>query len=162
MKFRINLYLRFLVFLKAFTISNKNIKKKISSIIRKNSNKKYFNTSSQLRTSFMILLKYLIQKFPQKKKIIFINYNLPEMPNVAKNLNLKLIFNNINEKNWFFNFRDLEFQTDSGTLAIILTNMFNSRIDTLKLKRFCKKKKIILIEDNAIYFDNFSNVAKNI
>ena len=84
------------------------------------------------------------------------------MPNVAKNLNLKLVFNKINEKNWFFNFRDLEFQTDSGTLAIILTNMFNSRIDTLKLKRFCVKK-IILIEDNAIYFDNFSNVGqKNI
>ena len=90
----------------------------------------------------MILLKYLIQKFLEKKKIIFINYNLPEMPNVAKNLNLKLVFNKINEKNWFFNFRDLEFQTDSGTLAIILTNMFNSRIDTLKLKRFCKKKKL--------------------
>ena len=37
--------------------------------------------------------------------------------------------------------------------------MFNSRIDTLKLKDFAKKK-IILIEDNAIYFDNFSNVGQ--
>ena len=38
--------------------------------------------------------------------------------------------------------------------------MFNSYEDTIKIKKFCKKNKIILIEDNAIYFDNFK-IKKN-
>jgi dTDP-4-amino-4,6-dideoxygalactose transaminase len=156
MKFRINLYLKLKIFFKAILIKDKDLKKNISKFIKKDSKKKYFNLSSQLRVSFKILLKFLIQQYPQKKEIIFIDYNLPEMPNVAKNLNLKIIFNEINKKNWFFNFRKLKNQINNNTLAIVLTNMFNNYEDTLNLKIFCKKKNILLIEDNAIYFDNYS------
>ena len=46
------------------------------------------------------------------------------MPNVAKNLNLKLVFNKINEKNWFFNYLLEQFRISDrkivGTLAIII------------------------------------------
>ena len=78
------------------------------------------------------------------------------MINVARNLKLKIKFNNINQSNWFFNFTDLKKQVNNKTLAIVLTNMFNTSNDTLKIKKFCNDKKIILIEDNAIYFDNFT------
>ena len=38
--------------------------------------------------------------------------------------------------------------------------MFNTYQDSLKLKKIAKKFKINLIEDNAIYFDNFSKNRK--
>ena len=43
----------------------------------------------------------------------------------------------------------------NNTLAIVLTNMFNNYEDTKKLKDLTEKLNITLIEDNAIYFDNF-------
>ena len=42
------------------------------------------------------------------------------------------------------------------TLAIIMTNMFNDYQAAKKIKSLSISKKIPLIEDNAIYFDNFS------
>ena len=160
MRFRINLYLQFITFFKAFFLTEKKLQENIAKLIKRNSKKKYFFLTSQLRVSFMILLKYLIRKFPDKKNIIFIDYNLPEMPNVAKNLNLNVEFNEIDKTNWFFNFKKLERQVNNKTIAIVLTNMFNTMRDSVKLKNFCKKKNIILIEDNAIYFDNYSLVKK--
>ena len=95
-----------------------------------------------MRISFLILLKYLKTKFPKKNEIIFLDYNLPEMPNVAKNLGYKLVFNQINKKNWFFNFDQLNKQINHKTLAIVLTNMFNSPKETFILKKFAKKIKL--------------------
>ena len=42
--------------------------------------------------------------------------------------------------------------------------MFNNYDQGLQVKKLCEKKKIFLIEDNAIYFDNFSKkkVKRNI
>ena len=74
--FRINLYLNFLDYLLSFLNSFKDSDKEIEKIIKKNSQKKYFQLSSQLRVSFMILLKYLKQKHTKKKEIIFSSYNL--------------------------------------------------------------------------------------
>ena len=45
------------------------------------------------------------------------------------------------------------------TNAIVLTNMFNNYKDAKKLKILTKKNKINLIEDNAIYFDNFEKIG---
>ena len=160
MIFRINLYLKILILLKSLFISRKNMEKEIKKKIILTSKKKYFSLTSQLRISFLILLKYLKTKFPKKNEIIFLNYNLPEMPNVAKNLGYKLVFNQINKKNWFFNFDQLNKQINHKTLAVVLTNMFNSPKETIALKKICKKNKIILIEDNAISFDNFTKDKK--
>ena len=52
--FRINLYLNFLDYLLSFLNSFKDSDKEIEKIIKKNSQKKYFQLSSQLRVSFMI------------------------------------------------------------------------------------------------------------
>ena len=40
------------------------------------------------------------------------------------------------------------------TLAVVATNIFNSHNDILKIKKICNKKKIALVEDNAIYYGN--------
>ena len=55
----------------------------------------------------------------------------------------------------FYDFKILKKKINKKTSAIVLTNMFNSYQQSQKLKKICKEKKIHLIEDNAIYFDNF-------
>ena len=60
--FRINLYLTIKNFFIAFFINSNKIDKDIAKVICKNSKKKYFILTSQLRVSFLILLKYLKKK----------------------------------------------------------------------------------------------------
>ena len=158
--FRINIYLKFKIYLFAFFLIKNKFEKKIEKLIKKNSKKKAFVLTSQLRVGFLLLLKYLKYKYPQKNEIIFLPYNLAEMINVAKSLNFKPIFSNLNYDSGFYDFRYLKKNIKKNTLALVLTNMFNSYEDTIKIKKFCKKNKIILIEDNAIYFDNFK-IKKN-
>ncbi len=39
--------------------------------------------------------------------------------------------------------------------------MFNAYEDSIKIQKICKKKKVFLIEDNAIYFDNYNQKGKS-
>ena len=159
--FRINIYLKFKIYLFAFFLIKNKFEKKIEKLIKENSKKNVFVLTSQLRVGFLLLLKYLKYKYPQKNEIIFLPYNLAEMINVAKNLNFKPIFSNLNYDSGFYDFRYLKKNINKNTLALVLTNMFNSYEDTIKIKKLCKKNKIILIEDNAICFDNFKRANFN-
>ncbi len=152
--FRINIYLSFLNFLKSFFISNIN-EKRIEKLITQTSKKKNFILTSQLRVGFLILLKYLKKKFPGKKQIIFQPFNLPEMINVAKNLGYKTNFIEQNLDTGEPNLQSLRKKLNNKTLAVVVTNIFNSPSLLLKIKKICSEKKVFLIEDNAIYFDNF-------
>ena len=152
--FRINIYLSILNFLKSFFISNPEIKK-IEKLINKTSGKRGFVLTSQLRVGFLILLKYLKKKFPKKKEIIFQPFNLPEMINVAKNLDLKTNFVEQSLETGEPNLQSLKKKLNKKTLAVVVTNIFNSPSSLLNIKKICSKRKIILIEDNAIYFDNY-------
>ncbi len=158
--FRINLYLNILDYFSSFFNSFKNSDKKIEKIIKKNSQKKYFQLSSQLRVSFMILLKYLKKKYPTKKEIIFSAYNLEEIIEVAQNLSLKVKLADINYSSGSLNEKELMKKINKKTLGVVYTNMFNDYNHALKIKKLCKKKKILFIEDNAIYFDNFKFINK--
>jgi dTDP-4-amino-4,6-dideoxygalactose transaminase len=158
--FRINIFLSAYIYLKSFLPVKIDIDKKISELINNTSNKKYFILTSQLRVGFILLLEYLKKKF-EKNEIIFISYNIPEMINVAKNLKLKIKFTNINKKNHFYSIRDLQKKINQKTLAIVITNMFNSYEDTIRVKELCRIKRIILIEDNAIYFDNYIKIKNS-
>ena len=153
--FRINIYLKLKIYFFSFFLFKSKLEKEIAKLIQKNSNKKKFILTSQLRVGFLLLLKYLQFKYPEKNEIIFAPYNLPEMINIAKNLKYKTVFSDLNYTNGFYNFKHLKKNLKKKTLAIVLTNMFNNYEDTIKIKKFCKKNKIILIEDNAISFDNF-------
>ena len=158
--FRINIFLSTYIYLKSFFPIKLDIEKKISEQINITSNKKYFILTSQLRVGFILLLEYLKKKF-QKNEIIFISYNIPEMINVAKNLKLKIKFININKENNFYSINDLKKKINKKTLVIVVTNMFNSYEDTIRVKELCRIKKIILIEDNAIYFDNYIKIKNS-
>ena len=152
--FRINIYLSLIVFFKSLV--NPDIKeKKIEVLIKKNSEKKYFVLTSQLRVSFLILLKYLKKKFPNKNEIIFQPFNLPEMVNIAVKNKYKIKFKKLNTKTAQPDLKYLNSIINKKTVAIVITNIFTSPTSIILIKNFCKKKKILLIEDNAIYFDNF-------
>ena len=152
--FRINIYLKLSIFFKS--IHSKTIKKKkIESFIQNNSNKKFFILTSQLRVGFMILLKYLKKKYPKKNEIIFQPFNLPEMINIASRCKYKIRFKKLNINTGQPDINYLNLITNKKTLALVVTNIFLSPKSIISLKNFCKKKKIIFIEDNAIYFDNF-------
>ncbi len=155
--FRINLYLSIANFFKTFFSQNVFTKEKIiKKILKKTNNKKFILLTSQCRVSFLLILNYL-KKFNEKKnEIIICAYNLPEMVNIATNLNFKVIYCDINYENGFFDINLLKKKITSKTSSVLLTNMFNNYDQSQKIKKLCKKKKIFLIEDNAIYFDNFS------
>ena len=155
--FRINIYLKLKIYFFSFFLFKSKLEKEIAKLIQKNSNKKKFILTSQLRVGFLLLLKYLQFKYPEKNEIIFAPYNLPEMINIAKNLKYKTVFSDLNYTNGFYDFKHLKKNLKKKTLAIVLTNMFNNYEDTIKIKKFCKKNKIILIEDLNHFTEMISN-----
>ena len=136
------------------------IEKTIKKVLSNNSKKKNISLTSQCRISFLFLLKYLKEKNPNKNEIIFCAYNLPEMINVASNLNFNIVFCDLDYETGYYNLNKLKKKISKKTLAVVLTNMFNTYDQSMNLKRICNVKKITLIEDNAIYFDNFK-IDKN-
>ena len=160
--FRINLYLSLKVFFKSlFSSYSKFKEEKSHKIIKRLSNKKYLLFTPLCRVSFLLILMFLKSKYKNKNEIILSPYNLPEMINVANNLKYKIVYSDINYKTGFFDLKKLSQNINKKTCAILLTNMFNSYEESKAIKNICKRKKVFLIEDNAIYFDNYSQKGKN-
>jgi selenocysteine lyase/cysteine desulfurase len=78
-----------------------------------------------LRVGFILVLKYLKKISPDRKEIIISAYNLAEMVNICKNLNLKIVHPKLNE-NLFLCENDLRKKINKRTLAVVTTNIFNS------------------------------------
>jgi len=57
--FRINIYLKFKIYLFAFFLIKNKFEKKIEKLIKENSKKNVFVLTSKLRVGFLLLLKYL-------------------------------------------------------------------------------------------------------
>lgn len=153
--FRIYIYLKTLDFIYSlFFTSSKSREIKIKKIFNSYTKKKNSILTSQLRVGFVLVLKYLIKKFPRRNEIIINSYNLEEMVNICQNLKLKIVFTKLNE-NIFISEKDLIKKINKKTLAVVITNIFNSHHDILKIKKICKKNGVTLIEDNAIYFGNY-------
>ena len=161
--FRIWLYLDFISFIKSLFSKLKKDKFNnfISKIISKQSKKNYVLLTSQCRVGFLYILKYIKLK-TIKREIIFCAYNLPEMINVAVKLKFKIKFCDLNYKTGSMNVDDLKEKISKNTSVIVLTNMFNDSKNSKEIKKIAKKYKITLIEDNAIYFDNFTKKNKRI
>ena len=162
--FRIWLYLNFSTFFINLFV-RKNIKKNkeiVKSLLYKQSKKKFTALFSQCRVGFFFVLKY-IKQTNKKKEIIFCAYNLPEMVNIALNLKFKVKFCDIKYETGTINIEQLKKKISKKTVAIVLTNMFNSSKESTEIRKIAKKLKITLIEDNAIYFDNYykENRKKN-
>ena len=77
------------------------------------------------------------------------------MINIPSKLKLKVIFCDIDLKNGSMKLDDLKRKTTKNTLCVVLTNIFTNYKSSVEIKNFCKKRNITLIEDNAVYFDNF-------
>ena len=105
--FRINLYLPIKYFFLSFFISKKNLIQKINKKLEQLTEKKKIILTSQLRVGFILVLKYLKQKYPKKRQIIINSYNLAEMVNICKKLDLKIIYPELN-RNLFFSQNDLK------------------------------------------------------
>ena len=161
--FRIWLYLDIANFFSNlfFKKPKKKIEKLIQKILSDQANKRYTVLCSQCRVGFFYILKFIKKKY-HKNEIIFCAYNLPEMINIAANLNLKIKFCDVDYKTGLIDLKKLKKKISKKTAAIVLTNMFNSYPDSIKIKKIAKKNNINLIEDNAIYFDNFYKTKKNI
>ena len=138
--FRIYIYLKFKHFFLSLIQKKKKTQIKIQNLLNKYTQKNYTILTGQLRVGFYLVLNYLKEKNPQKKEIILNSYNLAEMANICKNLNLKIVFPKLNE-NLFISSTDLKRKINKNTLAVIITNIFNTRIDIIKIKQICKKKK---------------------
>ena len=119
--FRIHIYLNFLKFVKAIFIHKNRdfLKYKISNILLSQTKKHKLIFSSQCRISFLYLLKYLRQKKNSKNEIIFSSYNLPEMVNVAKNLNFKIKYCDLNPINGFIDIKSLNSLISKKTAAVV-------------------------------------------
>ncbi len=152
--FRINIYLTIKTFFRSLFLRSVSYNE-IEKLVNTNSKKKYFILTSQLRVGFLILLKFLKKKYPEKKQIIIQPFNLPEMINIIKNSNLRADFVELDTNTGELKIEALKKMISKKTLAIVVTNIFNSPSILIKLQNLCKEKKILLIEDNAIYFDNF-------
>ena len=161
--FRIDIFLTLKNFLKSFflLLDTNSLLATINKSITKQSKKKYVVYTNQGRVGFLHILKYLKKNKINKKEIIFTSYNLPEMINVAKNLNFKIRFCDIVYKTGCIDLKNLKRTINNKTSAIVLTNMFNDYSNSLKIKKIIKKMNITLIEDNAIYFDNFKKRGRN-
>jgi len=153
--FRIKIYLKIIVFFKSLFKNNYD-QKKIDQVILSSSKKKYITYTSQLRSSFLLVLLYLKSKYKNKNEIIMLSYNLKEMVNIARQLNLKLVFCDLDFKNGSYELSDLKRKINRKTLCVVQTNIFCNFNICLKVKRLCNKEEVTLIEDNAVYFDNFS------
>ena len=159
--FRIKIYLKIIVFFKSLFKNNYD-QKKIDQVILSSSKKKYITYTSQLRSSFLLVLLYLKSKYKNKNEIIMLSYNLKEMVNIARQLNLKLVFCDLDFKNGSYELSDLKRKINRKTLCVVQTNIFCNFNICLKVKRLCNKEEVTLIEDNAVYFDNFSlNILQN-
>ena len=134
--------------------------KKIDNIILKQSNKNFLTYTSQLRTAFLLVLKYLKFKYKNKNEIILMSYNLKEMINIPLRLNLKINFCDIDLNTGSFNLKELQNKISNKTLCVVLTNIFSNYEGCEKIKQICVRNKVPLIEDNAIYFDNFVKKKK--
>ena len=105
----------------------------------------------------MFVLNFLKKKNKaNKNEIIICAYNLPEMINIALNLKLKIKFCDLDHKSGLMDPIKVKKLISQKTLAIIMTNMFNNYKVAKQIKALSIRNKIPLIEDNAIYFDNFS------
>ena len=78
------------------------------------------------------------------------------MINIALNLKLKIKFCDLDHKSGLMDPIKVKKLISQKTLAIIMTNMFNNYKVAKQIKALSIRNKIPLIEDNAIYFDNFS------
>ena len=155
---RVKIYLKFRIVLKSMFSNFEISKKELSDYLKIKLNKSYINFFGMCRTCFIVILEFLKEKNLKKNEILICAYNLEEMIEIAKLLKFETKFIDINANSGVIDFDLIKNNISEKTSAILFTNMFNRYEDLIELKNFCKNQDILLIEDLAIYFGNFSLV----
>ena len=110
------------------------------------------------RTSFLVTLEYLKNKNPDKNELIICSYNLEEMVDIARLCDFKIKMIDINSETGVMDIEKIKSNLSNKTSAILFTNMFNDFSNLSELAKLTKKNEILLIEDNAIYLGNYSDM----
>ena len=129
----------------------------IENIFKDKLDKKSIIFTGMCRSAFMIVLDYLKEYFPEKNEIIICSYNLKEMIDVARLKEFKVIFIDIDKKTGLINLEKVKYLINNKTSALLYTNMFNDHCILKDLKKICNQNKILLIEDSAIYYGNYTD-----
>ena len=156
MKFRIFNYLSLKNFFKCFFIYKKIENSIATKEIRKLLKKDFINFVGMGRTGLVLILRYLKKKNPHKSEIIVQAYHLPGFLEIIEIEKFKIIFVDLDVSSGVMSSTAIEKKINSKTAAVIFTNMFNNLEQISSLKKKLHKKNIPLIEDNSIFFDNFS------
>ena len=82
-------------------------------------------------------------------EVIIPNFTIISNALAVIKLGLKIKFIDCGKEDWNLNLKKLEKSISSKTKAIIATHIYNFPIRMDKLKKICKKRKILIIEDAA-------------
>jgi dTDP-4-amino-4,6-dideoxygalactose transaminase len=114
--------------------------------------KQRFKISYSLLTPSGRSSLYLILKNIKKKKIILPAYTCPNVIEAARLAKMKIIFSELKKYNYNTNFKDSINFIDSDTVVLV-THQYGFINNYKKLKRICRLKKAIIIQDLAPAFD---------
>ena len=153
---RVKIYMKISNFIKAFFKSYSKSKLNVENIIKNKLERKYVHLTGMCRTGLIIILDYLKEKDQSKNEILVCSYNLKEMIDIIRLRNFKIKFLDINVDNGIITLDDIKKYYNKNTAALLFTNMFNDYEYLNEIKYFCNSNNILLIEDSAIYYGNYS------
>ena len=153
---RVSLYLNFKQLFISIFKNYEESKISIEKEFKKKIKKKYVHFTGMCRTSFLLILEYLSEKYPNKKEILICAYNLKELVDLARLKNFKVIFVDINVDNGTVTKDLILKKITKNTSAVLFTHMFNNYSNLEEISKICKINRILLIEDVAIYYGNHS------
>ena len=121
----------------------KKLEKKFSSFV----NHRYGVAVSNGTAALEIAIKVLNLK--PNDEVIIPNFTIFSNALAVLKQNLKLKFVDCGLYDWNMNLNELKKKINKNTKAIIATHIYNFPIQMNELKKFCKRKKIYIIEDAA-------------
>ena len=132
-------------------------KKKLENELKKKLSLRYPNKFISLlpsgRLGFYLTIKYL---FKPNDLIIFSSMSFPLYIKIAKQLGMKVKLIDVSDKDLNINYENFS-EIDEECKGIVVTHLFGNPCEIEKIKNFCEKKNIILIEDCAQSFDSSYN-----
>jgi perosamine synthetase len=120
--------------------------------------KRYSVAVSNGTAALEIAIKSL--KLKKKDEIIIPNFTIISNPLAAIKQNVKIKLIDCDLLNWNMNYEKVVNSITSKTKAIIVTHIYNYPFRIDKLKKYCKKKNIWIIEDAAEVLGQYLNKKK--
>jgi perosamine synthetase len=128
---------------------------KFQKLLKKITKRKYAYATSSGTTA--IHLAYLSINLKPNDEIIVPSFGYMACANIAKLMQLKVRFCDVNIESFCISLDDLKRKITNKTRAIVIINTYGNLFEINKIKNFLKKKKIFLIEDAAESLGSVSN-----